>query len=74
MFLFDMDLERKANETRRSKLLLTQQIYKQFLNQQIKWTKERKLLSLTLRIVLFFQWLALQMALTITINIVITTL
>ena len=35
MFLFDMDLERKANETRRSKLLLTQQIYKQFLNQQI---------------------------------------
>ena len=40
MFLFDMDLERKANETRRSKLLLTLQIYKQFSNQQIKNAKK----------------------------------
>ncbi len=36
MFLFDMDLERKANETCRSKLLLTLQIYEQFFLQKNK--------------------------------------
>jgi hypothetical protein len=35
-----MDLERKAYETRRPKSLLTQQIYKQFPNQQTKNEKK----------------------------------
>ena len=43
MFRFDADLERKANETRRSKLLLTTQIYIQISYQQKMAEKKSKI-------------------------------